>query len=282
MRQYFLSNGSVRKLIDFGDSPIFESATTYTEITLWSKEPGKKPEVWDLTKAYEACSSLAELLDRQGQGEALFTPESFVLTWGDEARIKKRIEEVGKPLRDWDISIYRGILTGLNEAFIIDKKKYDELVATDPRSAEILKPILRGRDIKRYRAEWAGLYLIAMFPALHLDIDQYPAIRDYLKTFGKALEQSGERGSRKKTNNKWFEVQDTIAYWKEFEKEKIIYPNMTKYCPFVVEDANFLTNQKCFILTSEKESLRYLAAILNSWVFDFAYRPSLFQNSRND
>ena len=149
-----------------------------------------------------------------------------------EYALKAKIEKNGKPLKDWDIKIYRGVLTGLNEAFIIDSAKRDELVALDPQSAEIIKPILRGRDIKRYGYEWAGLWIIGTFPALKLNIDDYPAIRQHLLDFGKdRLEQSSTTlsdgtKSRKKTGNQWFETQDQIAYFEEFNKEKIMYPNM--------------------------------------------------------
>ena len=119
----------------------------------------------------------------------------------------------------------RGIKTGYNDAFIVNNATRDTLVARDPKSAEILKPILRGRDIKRYRANWAGMWLIATLPALRLDIDRYPVIKEYLESFGKhRLEQSGAPGSRKRTGGEWFEMQDNIAYHREFLRDKIVYP----------------------------------------------------------
>ena len=78
-----------------------------------------------------------------------------------EQSIKRKIEAIGTPLKDWDIKINRGILTGCNDAFIIDEAKKEELIKEDPKSAEIIRPILRGRDIKRYGYDFAGLYLIA-------------------------------------------------------------------------------------------------------------------------
>lgn len=84
--------------------------------------------------------------------------------------------------------------------------------------------MLRGRDIKRYSYEWAGLWVIGTFPSLKIDIEQYPALKQYLSQFLPRIEQSGEKGCRKKTSNKWFETQDSIAYYEEFEKEKIVYP----------------------------------------------------------
>ncbi|MGQ3537760.1 Eco57I restriction-modification methylase domain-containing protein, partial [Ornithobacterium rhinotracheale] len=156
-----------------------------------------------------------------------FSSESWIILSEIEKSIKEKIEAIGTPLKDWDINIYRGILTGYNEAFIINGEKKDELIAQDPKSAEIIRPLLRGRDIKRYSYEFADLYLICTFPSLKIDIEEYPAVKEHLLSFGKErLEQSGKTHeingkrikSRKKTNNKWFETQDSISYWEDFYK----------------------------------------------------------------
>ncbi|MCB5004052.1 type II restriction endonuclease [Streptococcus mutans] len=205
--------------------------------------------------------------------------DSWIILSPIEQSIKHKIESVGTPLKDWNIRINRGILTGYNEAFIIDKAKRNELIEQDPKSAEIIRPILRGRDIKHYSYEFADLYLICTFPSKHYNIDKYPAIRDYLLTFDKRkLEQSGAKAidgiignnARKKTNNQWFETQDSIAYWDDFSKPKIIYPNMTKYLPFYLDIEGFMVNQKCFIMIGEK--LNYLTSFLNSNVFKVCFK----------
>ena len=192
--------------------------------------------------------------------------DSWVILSPIEQSIKRKIEAVGTPLKDWDIQINYGIKTGYNDAFIINTEKRDEILSNcqsedeRTRTAELIRPILRGRDIKRYGYNWDGLYLIATFPSRHYDIEKYPAVKNYLLGFGiERLEQTGKSHivngekikARKKTNNKWFETQDSISYWEDFSKPKIIYPNMTKYMPFVYDEANFLTNQKCFIITGQ-------------------------------
>jgi hypothetical protein len=148
-----------------------------------------------------------------------------------EQSIKHKIESVGTPLKDWDIQINYGIKTGFNDAFIIPTETRDQILNNcqtedeRKRTDELIRPILRGRDIKRYGYEWAELYLIATFPSRHYDIDDYPAVKSYLLSFGiERLEQTGiERmvngvkvKARKKTNNKWFEVQDSISYWEVY------------------------------------------------------------------
>ena len=271
LRQFFVENGRLLQLIDFGDSRIFENATTYTNILLWSKQAAPHPvKTWNLSQSYGDDKTLPDMLTAQGESDSLFQPEAFVIVKPEYTAIKRSIEAVGVPLKKWDITIYRGILTGLNEAFIIDGKKKAELIAQDPRSAEILKPILRGRDIKRYKEEFANLWLIATFPALKIDIENYPAIKAYLKTFCQRIFQTGEAGSRKKTCNKWFEVQDTIAYYPEFEKEKIMYAEIVFDSAFYYDANNYFPEATTFTITGL--CLKYLVAILNSKLLTYSFK----------
>ena len=225
------------------------------------------------------------------------TGESWIILNEIEQSIKKKIEAVGTPLKDWNIKINRGILTGLNEAFIISKEKKDELVKADPKSAKIIRPILRGRDIKRNKIDFQDKYLIALFPSKNYDIEKFPAIKDWLlngdwvtaktKTnpptpigSGKLrLEQTGEthtfKGvkfkSRKKTTNKWFEIQDSIQYWDDFNKPKIIYPETTQGAYFALDNKKFMLDKTCFMITN-CENLTYLQCTLSSYLFEFAYK----------
>lgn len=160
-----------------------------------------------------------------GQQIQFTSSDAWTILTPIERSIKNKILEKGTPLADWDISINRGILTGYNAAFIIDSATKETIIKADPKSAKLIRPILRGRDIKRYSYEFADLWLISTFPSMRYDIDDYPAIRDYLLSFGiNRLEQTGKQyiingvkvKARKKTNNKWFETQDSISYWNEF------------------------------------------------------------------
>ncbi|EMC18875.1 MAG: TaqI-like C-terminal specificity domain-containing protein [Streptococcus mutans] len=200
--------------------------------------------------------------------------DSWIILSPIEQSIKHKIESVGTPLKDWNIRINRGILTGYNEAFIIDKAKRNELIEQDPKSAEIIRPILRGRDIKRYSYEFADLYLICTFPSKHYNIDKYPAIRDYLLTFDKRkLEQSGAKAidgiignnARKKTNNQWFETQDSIAYWDDFNKPKIAWNRIASKKSFGLIDEGIYIQDSMHFITGE--NIEYLAATLNSSLF---------------
>ncbi|KZK45706.1 putative type IIS restriction/modification enzyme [Lactococcus cremoris] len=206
--------------------------------------------------------------------------ETWAILSQIEQSIKQKIEAVGTPLKEWNIKINRGILTGLNEAFIITKEKRDELVEKDPKSDEIIRPILRGRDISKNSYEWAGLYIIATFPSRHYDIDDFPAVRDYLLTFDKRkLEQSGQKdidgikgnNARKKTNNRWFEVQDSIAYWDDFLKRKIVFSRISGTEPkFSLDTENHFTNDTGYIISGEH--LDYLLDMLVSDIIWFAFK----------
>ena len=195
------------------------------------------------------------------------TSDSWVILSPIEQSIKRKIEAVGTPLKDWDINIYRGVLTGCNEAFIIDSEKRSEILTNcqtedeRKRTDELIRPILRGRDIKRYGYDWANLYLIATFPARHYDIGKYPAVKDYLLSFGmERLEQTGKTHkvngesvkARKKTNNKWFETQDSISYWEDFSKPKIVYSEIVREPQFYLDrNGMFYPEATVFIMTGK-------------------------------
>jgi len=144
------------------------------------------------------------------------------------------------------------------------------LIASDPRSEELLKPILRGRDIARYRAKWAGLWLISTFPSVNLEIEDYPAVKSHLLAFGKErLAQSGEQTARwgkarKKTPHQWFELQDTCAYHAKFSEEKLFWMDLTSKGKFsyVPADAEMLCANTVYFMHGQM--MKCLAAFLNS------------------
>ena len=223
-------------------------------------------------------------MQQQGVECNFSSSDSWVILSPIEQSIKRKIEAVGTPLKDWDINIYRGVLTGYNEAFIISTEKRDEILANCQteeeriRTAELIRPILRGRDIKRYGYDWADLYLIATFPSRHYDIEQYPAVKQHLLSFGKErLEQTGKTYSangekvkaRKKTNNKWFETQDSISYWEDFSKPKIVWGNLNLMASYaLVKDDSFINAPSPMIVPASK----YLLAMLNSKLVDYYIR----------
>jgi type II restriction/modification system DNA methylase subunit YeeA len=230
-------------------------------------------------------------IDNQVKGKSVIlsklTKDAWFIGSDDEEKLKEKIEHIGKPLKDWDVKIYRGVLTGLNEAFIIDDIKRQEILDNCKdederiRTEAIIKPILRGRDIKRYYYKWAGLWVIGTFPALHLNIDDYPAIKKYLLDHFdiKQLEQSGKKypelgfNARKKTGNKWFETQDQIAYYSEFEKEKVVWNRIANKVIFSYVTDKFFVLDSTFFIVGKK--IKFLTAVLNSKVALYWMKSSL-------
>ena len=210
--------------------------------------------------------------------------ESWVILSPIEQSIKQKIESVGTPLKDWDIKIYRGVLTGYNDAFIISTEKRDEILdncqAEEERqlTAELIRPILRGRDIKRYGYNWADLWLIATFPSRHYDIEMYPAVKAHLLSFGKErLEQTGKKHiingeevkARKKTSNKWFETQDSISYWDDFFKPKVMWKIIGCNINFSFDDGTMICNNAVDIMTGQRNQLLQFLGLMNSKLFDW-------------
>lgn len=275
-------------LVDFGMAQVFESATTYTNVALLKRTDADSevPMCRVKTGDYTEGMSLAEYAIKHTAYIANPHGESWVAYRPEEYRLVKEIESDGIPLKEWDLVINYGLKTGFNEAFIIPTEVRDALVEEDSTSGEIIRPILRGEDVRAYVPDWADHWVIGTFPSLNIKISQYPAIRRYLTKFRKRLEPkpreySGKWEGRKNGSYEWFETQDSISYRDDFDKPKIIYPNMTKYLPFTYDEEGYMINDKGFILTGDH--LKYLTVVLNSSVFKFAFRerfPELLGETR--
>ena len=202
--------------------------------------------------------------------------DSWVILSPIEQSIKRKIEAVGTPLKDWDIQINYGIKTGFNDAFIISTEKRNEILANckdadeRQRTEELIRPILRGRDIKRYGYVDNGLYLINTHNGVRgriprIKIEEYPAVKAHLDQYWDRIATRADKGDTP------YNLRN-CAYLEDFLKPKIIYPNMTKYMPFVFDDKMYLTNQKCFIITGKY--VAYLTAFFNSSLFKYCFRDS--------
>ena len=312
-RGFFAKKTDPMLLIDFAGVKIFESATVDTNILLFSKTKNKHHTVCAVTNKQnkESVNNLSVFVQQQHSINDFSSSDSWVILSEIELSIKRKIEAAGTPLKDWDIQIYRGVLTGYNDAFIISTEKRDEILANcqseeeRAKTEELIRPILRGRDIKRYGYEWANLWLIATFPARQYDINNYPAVKNYLLSFakqqlidagyswvandhladyckqklsqtGKFIEIDGKRitlrnsqeKARKKTSNKWFETQDSISYWDDFSKPKIVWAELARTGNAFTTDFDCKTvGNTGYILTvksDSKEDLYYLLGFLNS------------------
>ena len=199
--------------------------------------------------------------------------DSWVILSPIEQSIKKKIEAVGTPLKDWDININRGVLTGYNDAFIITTSKRDEILSNcqnedeRKRTAELIRPILRGRDIKRYGYNWAELWLINTHNGVkgripRVRIEDYPAIKAHLDHYWSKIKDRADQGDTP------YNLRN-CAYLEDFFKPKVMYPNMTKFIPFYYDVKGFFQNDKSFMITGHH--IAYLTAFLNSSLFKFCF-----------
>jgi type I restriction-modification system DNA methylase subunit len=276
-RQFLSQKTNPKMIIDLGAN-VFESATVDSNILIFQKANNQGQ-----TKATKATKSELE------KGSPNFTTINFDNSDGwfigspSEIALKKKIESVGKPLKDWDVKILSGVKTGLNEAFIIDENKKNELIAKDPKSAEIIKPILRGRDIKRYGYEFAGLYVINAHngyveetPSLHngkqglsstkippININDYPAIKEHLDSFEPALSKRSDKGVTP------YNLRN-CAYLDEFEKEKVVYPETTLDNNFTYCEGGYFIDKTGFIMVGD--NLKFILGVLCSTLFRKVFR----------
>jgi hypothetical protein len=288
-REFLSKKTNPLLLIDFEGVKIFDSATVDTNVLLFAKSTNKKSTVCAVTNKNnkDSVKNLSDFVQQQHSVSEFSSSDSWIILSPIEQSIKRKIEAVGTPLKDWDIKINYGIKTGYNDAFIISTEKRNEILANcadeneRQKTAELIRPILRGRDIKRYSYEWANLYLIAIFPSRHYDIDDYPSLKSYLLSFGRErLEQTGETyivngekvKARKRTNNKWFETQDSISYWDDFNKPKIIWKRIGSILRFSYDDKGVLgLDSTCFAIGSH---IPYLCCVLNSIMGHFLLKDS--------
>lgn len=267
----------INQLLNFGDVQFFDNATTYVCILLVSKEYPKLTckALSTNSKLYSGDFDLTVTQELKEKSTETFTENHWLIMDSAQASINQKLEALGRPVKDWNICIYRGILTGFNDAFFISEKVYQRITKTGGNAQKLIRPLLRGRDISPYHTSSSGQYLIGTFPTLNINIDDYPGIKEHLLSYDvKRLEQSGKKytnaqgkivSARKKTSFAWFETQDSISYWQDFLVPKIVYPNMTTRFPFSYDESCSFSNDKTFILSSkDKNILLLLVAILNS------------------
>ncbi len=268
----------VCEIIDFGDLPVFEDPTAYPCIVLCTAKiaPENGPRFTKV--AALPVEDLRNLVMENGKeiSHSAISGSTWSLSETNEQVILEKMRAISIPLGEYcDNSIRRGVLTGFNEAFVIDRVTRDRLISEDPKSAEIIKPLVVGQDIDRYEVNFQDRYLI--FTRRGIAIREYPAIKRYLEQWKAQLTpktSSSEKGlGRKPGNYQWYEIQDTIDYYADFEKPKIIYPNICKTPEFYFDHRDgYFTNQKCFIIPNID---LYLVAFLNSQLDLFLFRTIL-------
>ncbi|WP_154415716.1 class I SAM-dependent DNA methyltransferase [Helicobacter pylori] len=283
LRELLLKKTTIVSYMELNALKVFESATVDTSIISFIKqEPSKESDFRYYEPTPNDKNDLKSTRSLPMKQNALST-ESFIFANASFLDLRDKMESVGTPLKDWDIQIYRGILTGANEAFIIPTEKREEILNAcktqeeRDRTEALIKPILRGKDIKRYSYEWAGEWVInthngytsnlkSKIPPI--DIEKYPALKTHLNAHLDTIATRSDQGDTP------YHLRN-CAYLEDFEKEKIVYGEIVQEPRFYLDNGEcelgyFYAEATSFILTGEH--LRYLLGMLHSKLITFAFK----------
>ena len=272
----WIGSFNIRSIIDFGDLPVFDEATTYP--CIWNIEKNVGSE-----KSFNAANikilnfpdGMKNYINSNGfrVNQSLLLESGWTLVNNQVQQLLEKIKSKGTTLGEYvNGNIFYGIKTGCNEAFVIDEVTKTRLIAEDPKSALIIKPFLAGRDIKRYKQPKSDKYLI--FTRRGVNIDEYPAIKNHLAQFKNKLEpkpndfKGKEWKGRKPGSYKWYEIQDAVDYFDEFEKVKVMLPDISLECQGIIDDSKFYCVNTAYIIPGLKYSD---LGILNSKLILFYY-----------
>ena len=266
LRNYLIANSDCRLLIDFDDLQIFEAATVETNILLSLRQASKvcSPSCCSIRELNS--SSLEEQVELKAQNCVFDIGKSWTITSPIEGRIKDKVEAKGLQIKQWNVRLFRGILTGYNPAFLIDDQKRDEIISKDAKADAIIKPVLRGKDIKRYYCTQT-MWLIDSHNGVRnkinrIDINDYPSVKEHLDMFQSALVKRGDKGDTP------YNLRD-CAYWEDLSKPKIVWGELSDRAKFVLSEC-YLLNTGFFMVG---ERLPYILGLLNSklvaWYFSF-------------
>ena len=270
LRQYFIAKTNPVLLIDFAGIKIFDAATVETNILIAKKESYTQNTLACIISNTDDLNKLSVLVQQQAVEYNFAENDSWIILSAIEQSIKRKIEAVGTPLKDWDIRINYGIKTGFNEAFVITTDKRNEILANcqtedeRTRTAELIRPILRGRDIKRYSYDWANLWLINTHNGIkgkipRIQIENYPAIKAHLDQYWEKISKRADKGDTP------YNLRN-CAYMEDFSKPKIVWGNLNLTPNYaLVENNSFINAPSSMIVPASK----YLLAILNSKIADF-------------
>ena len=295
LREFFTKKTNPLLLIDFAGVKVFENATVDANILMYAKSENEQKTICGVAnKQNKDCiKNLSDFIQQQSVECSFDTSDSWVVLSPIEQSIKRKIEAVGTPLKEWDIQIYRGVLTGCNDAFIIDTAKRNEILSNcqteeeRQRTDELIRPILRGKDIKRYGYEWADLWLIYIpwhFPyqfdasiqgasdkAEKAFKEQYPAVYSHMLQYKEPLSKrnKAETGIR----YEWYAMQRWGAkYWEDFSKPKIIWKRIGSILRFSYDNKGCLgLDSTCF---ATGRSIEYLCCVLNSLMGHYLLKDS--------
>ena len=273
LRQYFIAKTNPVLLIDFAGIKIFDAATVETNILIAKKESYTQNTLACIISNTDDLK-LSVLVQQQAVECRFASSDSWVILSPIEQSIKQKIDTIGTPLKDWNINIYRGVLTGYNDAFIISTEKRNEILANcqtedeRTRTAELIRPILRGRDIKRYSYDWANLWLINTHNGIkgkipRIQIENYPAIKAHLDQYWEKISTRADKGDTP------YNLRN-CAYMEDFSKPKIVWGEISDKSKFAFDFlGEYIPEATTFYLNGEY--IEYLLTALNSSVSEWLF-----------
>ena len=276
LRNFLVTKTDPVQLIDFSGEKVFQKVTVDVNILIYRKADNQFNTLSCIIKGSDWRNNLSDYVRQHAVSNRFDSSGSWVILSPVEQSIKRKIEAIGTPLKDWDISINYGIKTGANDAFIIDGSKRNELISADSKSAEIIRPILRGRDIKRYGFDFADCWVIlAKYGSYKYLESTYPAVYEHLCKYKEKLKNRGQcryTSSGKVNSGKdfpgqhhWLELDNNPCqeYLDDFSKQKIVWGEISDKPKFALDTCGEYTiSNTAFMLTGDH--LEYLVAILNS------------------
>jgi hypothetical protein len=269
LRVFLRDKIHIKEIVDFGELPVFPEAATFPAIYLTKRGDSDDPTIYTQVESLD-FESLAGVVARQNikLTSDAFENDSWSLTNEVESSLIKKMNLIGDHLDKYvGGDLKRGVVTGFNEAFVIDQKTKDTLINEDPKSDEIIKPFIVGDDIRKYEINYKNKYLI--FARRGIDIDRYPAVKDYLNQFRDRLtpkKNQKDKVGRKPGNYNWYEIQDSIDFYSDFDTQKIVYPDIGMTCRFALDENNYYPDNTCFEIPNRD---LYLLSLLNSYVFSW-------------
>lgn len=256
LRKYITQNSQIHTITDFGELSVFEAATFPMIFIASKRRVSQQFLIFTQVKSLDPpYPDVQALIDKHGKllPSSAIKGSEWILTDSSSANISKKMEQVGITLREYvNGQIYYGIKTGFNKAFIISSVERAELIAKDSKNAEIIKPLAIGDDIRKWHIRESDRWLI--FTPVGININNYPAIFEYLSQWQPELEKRYDKGKH------WWELR-ACDYYEIFEKPKIIYPVIAKESRFVLDRLGKFTNDKVFIIPVDD---LYILGVLNS------------------
>ncbi|HEC3467476.1 TPA: class I SAM-dependent DNA methyltransferase, partial [Campylobacter jejuni] len=277
LREFLLKNVKFLEYTDLNGIKVFDSATVDTSILCFEKSKSKDNKFKYLALSNEILKTCAYDIglykDFAEFSQNSLSKESFTFSDENTSALKAKIERIGTPLKEWyGLNINYGIKTGLNEAFIITTEKRNEILANckdeaeKERTAKLIRKMLRGRDIKRYSYEWAGLWVINTHNGYKnqngekveaINIEHYPSLKKHFDEFYPQLEKRADKGLTP------YNLRN-CAYLDEFEKEKIVWNPVSGEYLFSYIKEHIFFNNSLFMMTLDVFSLKYILAFMNS------------------